>query len=316
MPELVFASLVDSVRVGLQARQKWLPPKYLYDPVGSALFEAISLLPEYYLTRTERAILKAHAHDIVARVAPGARLVELGAGSASKTRLLIAAMQERGGIRDYCPIDISLEALRAAEANVRSEFPNVAFRGILDDWLVALGDLRRMGREEKLILFLGSNIGNLDPAEAARFLKQVRATMAPGDKLLVGTDMVKDEETLLAAYDDAAGVTAAFNRNLLVRLNRELAADFDVRAFRHEARWDPHRRRVEMHLVAMNAQEVMLRGAGLVVQIARGESIHTENSHKFTAADIMSMAEAGGLRVTATWRDESDAFRLSLMEVA
>jgi L-histidine Nalpha-methyltransferase len=312
--ETVEEGFGEQVKEGLTAQQKWLPSKFLYDQLGSILFEAICVLPEYYLTRTERRILEENSRDIVSGLGRGGWLVELGAGSAVKTQILIQQVMQDHGSLVYCPIDISEEALRIAEANTRSRFPEVEFRGVQGDWFEVLGRLRDMGPKKKLIAFLGSSIGNMDHAEAVGFFSSLASKMNEGDQVLLGTDMVKDVEEMLPAYDDAAGVTAAFNRNVLVRLNRNLDGDFDPRAFSHEARWAPEESRVEMHLVARRDQTVRLGRIGLEVRLREGESIHTENSHKFTPEVVDDLAARAGLRVKRFWSDPRDRFRLNLLE--
>lgn len=303
----------NEIREGLSARQKHLPSKYLYDRLGSILFEAICALPEYYLTRTERRILEQHAGDIVHGLQPDAQLVELGAGSAVKTQILIDRLLQDRDTLVYCPIDISQEALRSAEANIVSRFPQITFKGIEGDWFETLGRLSNMEPTQKLIVFLGSSIGNLEHRDSVAFLDDLRRRMNPDDLVLLGTDMVKPVPQLIAAYDDPVGVTAAFNRNLLVRLNQELEADFDPRAFAHEARWNEEHLRVEMHLVARRPHTVHVRRLGLEVPFETGESIHTENSHKFTRERIDAIADQADLFVSSYWHDGEDRFRLNLL---
>ncbi len=314
--QIVEEGFAREVREGLEAEQKQLPSKFLYDELGSILFEAICVLPEYYLTRTERQILVEHAGDIAKRVRPEALLVELGAGSAVKTSILIEELSRRNPRLVYCPIDISKEALRSAQANIVSRFPSIVFRGIEDDWFKALGQLTQMEQSQKLVVFLGSSIGNMSFDGALAFLARLHATMGAQDKILLGTDMVKPVDQMLPAYDDQAGVTAAFNRNVLVRLNHALDGDFDPRVFRHEARWNPEEHRVEMHLVAQKAHEVRLEGIGLSVRFGEGESIHTENSHKFTPQKIDALVEQAGMVIEQVWHDDEDRFRLNLIAKA
>lgn len=311
--QVLAQGFADEVREGLKAKQKQLPSKLLYDELGSILFEAICVLPEYYLTRTERAILVQNARDIVGHVRREAILVELGAGSAVKTSLLIDEMVRHNRSMVYCPVDISKEALRTAQANIVSRFPGIDFRGIQDDWFKALEHLTRMERSQKLIVFLGSSMGNMSFDGAVSFLKRLQGVMADDDKVLLGLDMVKPVDELLPAYDDQAGVTAAFNRNLLVRLNHELDGDFDPRGFDHEARWNADQERVEMHLVARKAHRVRLDRLDLTVDFKSGESIHTENSHKFTPEKIGRLVEEAGLKIEQEWHDGQDRFRLNLI---
>ncbi len=305
--------LKEQVRAGLSTAQKTLPSKFLYDELGSILFEAICVLPEYYLTRTEHAILEENAAQITADLQPGAWLVELGAGSATKTQVLIKQMLTDRKTLVYCPIDISREALRIAEANTVSRYPAVTFKGIQGDWFQALERLRGMGAPQKLIAFLGSSIGNLDFKEQAGFLAQLARNLTQDDLVLLGTDMVKPVAELLPAYDDPVGVTAAFNRNILVRLNQALDGDFDPRRFRHEARWNREHSRVEMHLVADEAQDVHLRRIGGVISFEKGESLHTENSHKFTPEKLETIVAQAGLEIKQVWQDKKGRFRLNLL---
>ncbi len=304
---------IEQVRSGLTSKPKWLPSKFLYDELGSILFEAICVLPEYYLTRTEHRILEENAAQITKGLQPGAWLVELGAGSATKTQVLIKQMLTDRKSLVYCPIDISKEALRIAEANTVSRYPAVTFKGIQGDWFESLQRLTTMETSQKMIAFLGSSIGNMDFQGQAGFLAQLAKTMAADDQVLLGTDMVKPVSELLPAYDDAAGVTAAFNRNLLVRLNQELDGDFDTKRFRHAVRWNEEHSRVEMHLVAVEAHEVRLGKLGLVVSFDRGESVHTENSHKFTPERLEKTVADAGLELRHVWHDDQRRFQVNLL---
>ncbi len=251
-----------AVQEGFTSRPKWLPAWLFYDAAGSRLFEAITELPEYYLTRTERGILAAHAGAMIAQAANGARLriTELGAGSAEKTRLLLKAAVERQRTVVYEPVDVSASALDGARERIEREIPGVTVAPRVMDYTD--GDARRLSfnsagvGERRMVLYIGSSIGNFEPQQASRLLRRARAGLKTGDSFLLGVDLVKDEPTLLAAYDDAAGVTAAFNRNVLVRLNRDLDADFDPGAFAHRAVWNLSKSRMEMHLVSRAAQRV------------------------------------------------------------
>jgi dimethylhistidine N-methyltransferase len=303
-----------AVREGLAARPKRLPPWLFYDETGSRLFDQITRLPEYYLTRTEREILLLHSGAMIAAAAAGARLriAELGAGSADKTRLLLAAAVERQGTVLYEPVDVSLSALGAARARIEAEIPGVTVAPWVEDYTQGL-ELDPPGPgERRLVLYIGSSIGNFEPGEAARLLEKIRAGLNPGDALLLGVDLVKDEATLLAAYDDAAGVTAAFNRNLLVRLNRELGGDFDPEAFKHRAIWNRAESRIEMHLESRIAQRVRLAALDLEVEFAPGETIHTENSYKYLPGQAESMLAASGFTPSATWTDVRGWFAVCL----
>lgn len=302
----------SAVREGLTARPKQLPPWLFYDAAGSRLFDRITGLPEYYLTRTERSILTAHAAAIVALAAQGERLriSELGAGSADKTRLLLAAAVRQQGTVLYEPVDVSATALAAARERIQREIPEVTVTPHVMDYTHRL-HLEPAG-ERRLVLYIGSSIGNFEPQEALRLLQRLRASLSPGDSLLLGVDLVKDEQTLLAAYNDAAGVTAAFNRNLLCRLNRELAADFDPAAFRHRAVWNASESRIEMHLESRRAQQVFLASLELEVDFAAGERIHTENSYKYAPGQAESLLSESGFASAATWTDARDWFAVCL----
>jgi L-histidine Nalpha-methyltransferase len=287
------------VVAGLSAPQKFLPPKYFYDAAGSALFERICRLPEYYLTRAELALTRAHVGAIARFAGRGSRLVEYGSGESLKTRLVIRALRPAA----YIPIDISPDALRAAAGRLAREFP----------WLEILpveGDFSRPleipgGRQPAVVYFPGSTIGNLAPDEAHAFLSMSRGIAG---RMLVGVDVKKDPVVLHAAYNDSAGVTAAFNLNLLARINRELGADFDLRRWRHYAFYNPHEGRIEMHLVALAAQTVRLDAHRF--RFAAGETIHTENSYKYSLEEFRELAEKAGFRSEKTWIDSRGLFAL------
>jgi dimethylhistidine N-methyltransferase len=303
-----------AVREGLGARPKRLPPWLFYDAAGSLLFEQITGLPEYYLTRTERSILTAHGGAIIAMATEGRRLrlVELGAGSADKTRLLLAAAVECQGTVLYEPVDVSPSALEAAKERIEREIPGVQVAPRVEDYTQGL-ELDPAGPgERRLVLYIGSSIGNFEPPAAERLLQRVRAGLEPGDGLLLGVDLVKDQATLLAAYDDAAGVTAAFNRNLLVRLNRELEGNFDPQAFAHRALWNPAESRIEMHLESRVDQRVRLAALDLDVDFAPGESIHTENSYKYARGAPQAMLAEAGFAPVESWTDAQGWFAVCL----
>ena len=273
-------AVAAAVRTGLSTSPRRLPPWLFYDEAGSVLFERITELPEYYLTRTERSILAAHASEMIARAAGGRqlRIVELGAGSADKTRLLLKAAVAAQGSVLYEPVDVSATALEAARERIEREIPEVTVAPQVMDYVHGL-DLDSEGPDERrLVLYIGSSIGNFEPEDAVRLLTRIREALRPGDSLLLGVDLVKDVSTLLAAYDDQAGVTANFNLNLMARLNRELGANFNLRAFRHKAIWDEVHSRMEMYLESLSAQKVNIRVLGMKVDFAPGERIHTENS--------------------------------------
>ncbi|GII56794.1 histidine N-alpha-methyltransferase [Planotetraspora thailandica] len=294
---------------GLTATPKRLKPAWFYDARGSELFEEITRLPEYYPTRAEREILTDHAGEIAALT--GAQtLVELGSGSSDKTRLLLAAMRSAGTLRRYVPVDVSESALVGAAHALRADHPGLAVHAVVADFGVHLGVLPRGGR--RLVAFLGSTIGNLVPEERAAFLHDLYGTLSPGDALLLGTDLVKDPAVLVAAYDDAAGVTARFNANVLSVLNRELGADFDPAAFAHHALWDPEREWIEMRLRSLRQQSVKLPEVDLVVGFSEGEELRTEISAKFRPEGVRAELAAGGFDQQRWWTDRAGRFGLSL----
>ncbi|MEU1686682.1 L-histidine N(alpha)-methyltransferase [Micromonospora sp. NPDC005707] len=299
--------LREDVRAGLTATPKWLPPKWFYDARGSELFEEITRLPEYYPTRAERAVLAAHADDIAALT--GAKtLIELGSGSSEKTRLLLDAFTRHGDLGSFVPLDVSVSALRGSTEQIAAAYPGLRVRGIVGDFTRHLDRLPTGGR--RLVLFLGGTIGNLLPAERAEFLTAMRAALECGDWLLIGTDLVKDPAVIVPAYDDAAGVTAEFNRNVLRVINRELGADFDPAAFRHVAVWDPEHEWVEMRLRAERA--VRVRVLDLDVGFAAGEELRTEVSAKFRPEGIARELAAAGFVRQAFWTDPEGLFGVSL----
>ncbi len=301
---------------GLTATPKTLSPWLFYDERGSELFEQITLLPEYYLTRTERLIFAVHAEEIVREAAEGRDLVliELGAGTALKTGLLLQAAVQAQSAVDYYAIDVSESALTEARRHLEAQIPGVRVHTRVADYTEGLGLLEVSKSLRKLVLYIGSSIGNFEPAAAVALLRSVRQQLAPGDRFLLGADQVKDAETLLAAYDDAEGVTAAFNKNLLRRMNRELGADFALDAWKHEARWNAGESRIEMHLCSPRAQGVFLPALDLRVRFTPGETIHTENSYKFTEARVLSMFAEAGFALHRTWADERGYFRVYLAE--
>jgi L-histidine N-alpha-methyltransferase len=300
------------VRTGLSGfGQKTLPCRYFYDAVGSALFEAITHLAEYGLTRADARILQAHAAKITAHLPGRLMVAELGSGSGTKTRPVLESLRGRQPV-SYFPIDVSSTAL---ELCARELEPLAAITPIEASYLEGMEDVRsrRLPGEKLLVLFLGSTIGNFEPNAAAEFLRSLRSLLCPGDGLLLGTDLVKSTDRLLAAYDDAAGVTAAFNLNLLARINRELGADFNLRHFHHEARYHAEAQRIEMHLRARNRQLVHIGEAGMEVEFAAGETILTEVCHKFRPTQIGDLARATGFRLEHQWIDEEWGFAESLM---
>jgi len=305
--ESLVARVAGAARRGLGSRPKRLPPWLFYDEEGSRLFDAITELDEYYVTRTERSILAEHGEEMIAAAAEGRRLriAELGAGSAEKTRMLLRAAAARQRPVIYEPIDVSGSALEGARERIEREIAGVHVIPRVSDYTHGAGlDLDATHGERRLVLYIGSSIGNFEPEEAAGLLRRVRASVDAGDGLLLGVDLVKGERVLQAAYDDAAGVTAAFNRNILMRLNRELGADFDPEAFAHRARWNAERSRMEMHLESMAAQSAQV--AGMEVWFAAGETIHTENSYKYVPGQAEAMLEAAGFAAAGVWTDASE----------
>jgi L-histidine N-alpha-methyltransferase len=306
--------LAGEVRAGLlRPGQKELPSKYLYDEIGSELFEVISLLPEYGLTRADERLLRRHAVDIVSCLPPQVLVAELGSGSGKKTRWLLEAFARRQ-CTTYCPIEISHTALARCETEL-GQIECVSIVGFerpyLDGLLAAAA--RRDNGDHVLVLFLGSTIGNFDRDAGERFLSEVRRILFSGDALLLGTDLEKSLPQMLAAYDDSLGVTAAFNLNLLARINRELGADFDLSAFRHEARYNAEHRRIEMHLRSVRDQKVEIPEARCVVPFLKAETIWTESSHKYRASDIPGLARRCGFRCDAQWIDSEWPFAESLL---
>ncbi|MFI9169082.1 L-histidine N(alpha)-methyltransferase [Streptomyces lincolnensis] len=300
------AALRADVLKGLTHTPKTLPPKWFYDAHGSELFEQITELPEYYPTRAEREILLARSAEIAA--ATGARtLVELGSGSSEKTRHIIDALT---GLGTYVPVDVSESALTQAGQALVAERPGLRVHALIADFTARLTLPDTPG--PRLVAFLGGTIGNLVPVERAAFLSSVRALLSPGDALLLGTDLVKDERVLVRAYDDAAGVTAAFNKNVLTVVDRELGADFDPDAFDHVALWDPDREWIEMRLRSRTAQTVKIPALDLAVDFAAGEELHTEVSAKFRKEGVRAELSAAGLELAHWWTDDEGRFALSL----
>ncbi|MFI1703982.1 L-histidine N(alpha)-methyltransferase [Streptomyces griseoruber] len=303
------AALRADVLRGLTTTPKTLPPKWFYDARGSELFERITELPEYYPTRAEREILVDRAGDI-ARAADARTLVELGSGSSEKTRLLLDALT---GLHTYVPVDVSESALAQAGHALIAERPGLDVHALIADFTKEVALPGTPG--PRLLAFLGGTIGNLLPSERAVFLGSLRALLSPGDTLLLGTDLVKDEETLVRAYDDAAGVTALFNKNVLAVVNRELGADFDPGAFDHVALWDARNEWIEMRLRSRAEQTVKIPALGLAVDFAPGEELRTEVSAKFREDGVRAELAASGLELTHWWTDGAGRFALSLSTV-
>lgn len=304
-----------AVQEGFARRPRRLPAWLFYDARGSALFEEITALPEYYLTRAERLILQTYAEQIVDWAAQGARgrlhVVELGAGSAAKTGVLLSALARRQGRVLYLPVDVSETALQQATARLRRELPTVEVRPVTSTHEAAVPQISAVG-PRRLVLFLGSSIGNYEDEEAIALLSTVARGLLPGAALLLGADRRKDPALLLPAYDDAAGVTAAFNLNLWVRLNRELGADFDLRSWRHLALWNEERSRVEMHLQSLKAQEVHLARLGQRYAFQEGETVHTESSVKYDRARIEHILQSAGFAPGPIFTDPDERFALHL----
>jgi len=302
-------ALRRDVLEGLTQTPKSLPPKWFYDSVGSDLFDQITRLPEYYPTRTEAQILRERSVEIAA--ASGAdTLVELGSGTSEKTRMLLDALRDNGSLRRFIPFDVDASVLKAAGAAIEKEYPGIEIDAVCGDFEEHLGKIPRIGR--RLVVFLGSTIGNLTPGPRADFLTALSETLQPGDSLLLGTDLVKDTDRLVAAYDDSAGVTAQFNRNVLAVVNRELAADFDLDAFEHVAKWNNDEERIEMWLRANQAQRVRVKALDLTIDFAHGEEMLTEVSSKFRPDGVAAELADAGLRRTHWWTDSACDFGLSL----
>jgi dimethylhistidine N-methyltransferase len=303
-------AFADAVRDGLLAEPRTLPFPYFYDEVGSALFEQICRLPEYYLTRTEDAILAEHAAAMIDGGPVAPTLIELGSGSAEKTRRLIAAGLARYGRLHYVPIDVSSSAVEDSGRALVRAFPALRVTAYVGDYRECLAEAAAKARGPKLLVFLGSSLGNYEPGAATSLLDVMARLMGPADRLLLGTDMAKDASVLEPAYDDSQGVTDRFNRNLLVRINRELFADFHPERFRHRAVYRADLGRVEMHLVSLADQLVSVPAAGLEIRLRAGESIHTENSYKYTSATLRHLADRSGFVEEAFWSDPKGWFRV------
>jgi dimethylhistidine N-methyltransferase len=316
------AAFARDVATGLRSTPKQLFPKYFYDELGSELFDAICLLPEYYLTRAENEILARHADEIIAATGDNSSssntplaLLELGSGSAAKTRRIIESLLKRQPTLLYLPVDISASALSASAHTLLQSYPALHIEAYASDYDTALARLsgeRDTRRERLLALFLGSNIGNFDRNDAEQFLQRLRGVLRAGDSLLLGADLKKDRAALEAAYDDALGVTAAFNLNQLVRLNREFAADFKLRAFRHVAAYNEAAGRVEIYIESKFAQVVSLPALDMEITFDEGERIHTENSYKYDAAELDAMAERTGFECLRRWTDAAGRFSSNL----
>lgn len=306
------------VREGLTAARKSLPPRWFYDELGSSLFDAICFLPEYYVMRAEAEVLHGWRDEIAASFGPHIRLVELGSGAARKTRILLDPLTARQPDLEYVPVDVDAAMLERSGRELLRDYTQLRVTAVCSDFSrpsVPLSLLSR-SRARTVVLFLGSTIGNLDPAAAVAMLRDLRSALAPGDALFLGADLRKDRSILEPAYDDALGVTAAFNLNLLGRINRELGGHFDVSAFRHRALYDETLGRIEMHLVSTRAQRVRIDALDLEVAFAEGETIHSESSYKHDDATLSALAQASGFVIEKTWRDAGNRFADVLMIAA
>jgi dimethylhistidine N-methyltransferase len=302
-------SFADHVIFGLGEKPKWLSAKYFYDAAGSELFEEITRLPEYYPTRTELSILERRAGEMAAAIPLAAALVEFGAGSSKKARIMLRAAPQ---IAAYVPVDISGEFLAAEAAAVRRDMPGMTVLPVVADFTRDFDLPAQIRNRPRVGFFPGSTIGNFDPHDAAEFLRQAGRSLGNGATMVVGIDLIKDEAVLNAAYDDAAGVTARFNMNILRRMNNELGGDFDLTSFRHRAFYNAADRRIEMHLESLKAQTVTV--AGRTFSFAKGETVHTESSYKYTVESFRALAESAGWRPTATWTDERHYFSIHALK--
>ncbi len=304
------------VYYGLTSRPKRLSPKYFYDERGSQLFERICELEEYYPTRTERNIIEANLDEMVGFTGHEMVLVEFGSGSSVKTQILIEAFLARYGKVHYIPIDISESIVRQASQTLLSRFANLKITGLVSDYTTGLETLKEQKIHSKLVLFLGSSIGNFTKNEARDFLRKVRGTMCEDDRFLVGMDLLKPDEILIRAYDDPKGITAQFNLNVLQRINRELGGNFDLAKFRHKAIFNHGESRIEMHLESTESHTVYIDEIDSTIEFEAGETIHTENSYKFSKPQIQRLAEIGGLKLEKAWYDADEWFSLNLMAPA
>lgn len=307
------AGLAEDVRRGLATKPKRFLPKYFYDELGSQLFEAICLLPEYYLTRAENEILTRYADEIVTAVDGDITLIEMGSGSASKTRLIIEALLRKQDDLLFIPVDISASALDSSSRILLQSYPQLRIDAYAGDYFAGLAELGKTTRSRTLALFLGSNISNFDPPEALKFLRALRQVLQEGDALLLGADLKKDRAILEAAYNDALGVTAAFNLNVLARINRELDGNFDLRGFQHHAFYNEELGRVEIYIESMREQTVSINQLAMEIHFGEGEQIHTENSYKYDLSDIANLASETGFTCGRTWLDTQERFSSNLL---
>lgn len=308
------AGFAEDVRRGLSSEPKRLSPKYFYDELGSQLFDAICLLPEYYLTRAENEIMERYADEIVGSLAGHKTLLEMGSGSASKTRLIIESLLRVQDDLLFIPVDISVSALESSSRILLQSFPRLRIEAYAAEYFDSLTELRKKQRGRTLALFLGSNVSNFGPDEAPAFLRSLRSVLRTDDALLLGADLKKDRSILEPAYDDALGLTAAFNLNLLARVNRELGGDFDLRAFKHHAFYNEDIGRVEIYIESTRPQTVKISDLGMEVQFRAGERIHTENSYKYDFSGIAHLAAETGFTCTRTWLDQGERFSSNLLQ--
>jgi L-histidine Nalpha-methyltransferase len=312
-------TFAEDVRAGLTAHPKVLYPKYFYDELGSRLFEAITALPEYYPTRAEAEILRGHAGEIAGFLSRPVRLVELGSGDGQKTRLLIESLLGRQGSLEYLPVDISEAAVEASARVLLAAYPDLRVTAYVGEYHQALRALRQQPGEPRgrtLVLFLGSTLGNLDPEDRPALLRDIRDVLVPGEAFLLGVDLKKSEDVLIPAYDDPLGVTAAFNLNLLGRINRELGGEFDLASFRHRAVYNRDAGRIEMHLESRRAQTVAIHALGIEISFQEGETIHTESSYKFDLDQVAALARETGFELRRTWTDSGGRFASNLLVAA
>ena len=307
------AGLAEDVRRGLSSKPKRFLPKYFYDQLGSQLFEAICLLPEYYLTRAENEILELYADEIVSSVEGDTTLIEMGSGSASKTRLIIEALLRKQSELLFIPVDISASALDSSSRILLQSYPQLKIEAYAADYFAGLAELEKQQRTRTLALFLGSNVSNFDPDEALKFLHALRQVLRSGDALLLGADLKKERRVLEAAYNDALGVTAAFNLNVLARINRELGGNFDLTAFKHRAFYNEAAGRIEIYIESRRVQTVSINQLEMEVEFGEGEQIHTENSHKYDLSDIGKLASETGFTRARTWLDSGERFSSNLL---
>lgn len=314
-PHRNLESFAAAVEAGLGARPKTLPCRFLYDERGSALFEEICKLPEYYLTRAEHQVLTDHADEIAAAFSTPIALVELGSGSSTKTRVLIEALLRRQPRLRYVPVDISRSMLEETAESLLEDYGALEVHAIAGEYQEGLRHVRNETRP-KMIAWLGSNVGNFERGNAGRFLRGIRDVLSESDRVLIGIDLRKDRERLERAYDDRGGVTARFNLNLLARINRELDGNFDLDRFAHRAEWQEHEGRVKLGLESLEAQEITIKGIDRVVRFERGELIHTEDSFKYSFAEIDDLADRSGLTLSQRWLDNAGAYSLNLFRPA